>query len=108
LVAREDLNKGCDGHVLCDRKTAGRNQRRQTARMDDTDYDTLSMSSTASSSDFSITARETDEERDESSLLDAYIESLYEKRLSARTFPFPVSYEISFYASKSFTDGLHL
>ncbi|MCO5609286.1 hypothetical protein L7F22_063512 [Adiantum nelumboides] len=64
-----------------DSKGVGKNQRR-AARMDDTDDDTVSTSSTATSSDFAL--QEVEEERDENAILDGFIDALYEKRAKVR------------------------
>ena len=66
-------------------------------RMDDTDYDTMSTSSTATSSDFTFIIQDMEDERQDntSSSYDAFIESLYEKR-SAKIKLMFLSYESLF------------
>lgn len=57
---------------------------RRTARMDDlTDDDTMSIASTVSSSDYN-NGPEVEGEFDESTLMDQYVEALYQKRASMR------------------------
>ncbi|OAE23943.1 hypothetical protein AXG93_1217s1550 [Marchantia polymorpha subsp. ruderalis] len=59
-----------------------KNQRR-SIRGDDTDEDTLSTTSTISSTDFGG-VQEVEEEQDEGTILDSFIEALYEKRSATR------------------------
>lgn len=62
----------------------GRNKnQRRAMRLDDTDDDTLSTSSTATSSDLALT-HEIEEERDENAVLEGFIDALYEKRSKTR------------------------
>lgn len=60
----------------------GRSKSQRKGRVDDTDDDTVSTSSTATSSDFA--PQEVEEERDENAVLDGFIDALYEKRLKVR------------------------
>lgn len=62
----------------------GRNKnQRRAMRLDDTDDDTLSTSSTATSSDLALT-HEVEEEKDENAVLEGFIDALYEKRSKTR------------------------
>lgn len=62
----------------------GRNKnQRRAPRLDDSDDDTHSTSSTATSSDM-VLAHEVEEEKDENAVLEVFVDALYEKRLKTR------------------------